>query len=294
MIATKPVNPVKKREKRKAKNNRAQLGFCHGCGKGWTKLTYEHVPPKRVQLLIPQSYIRFNPIDLILKGGAKVANKKLPPYVIAHGGLKVKSFGECCQQLTQLHYGQAFYDWTRAVLEMCKNIPENEDRVQATVEIEPLAVIKQITAIALAAAEFNPRYAELRRFVCNPDQTGLPSNVEFYAYLNPLRPDSKLPQCRLNRRPVVASDIVTGYKSLVFAEVSVPPLGYVILHKIDAIPHQAVQSLMCLNHFASVAFNRKMPVALDIPVRTPFGAVPLQYLQDATTKSRQIKPISVS
>src|SRR5687768_1338152 len=69
LINLRSYHGMNKREKRKQekqdkKARNARLGYCHGCGAPWTKLTYEHVPPDRVQALIPEKYLRFNPFDI--------------------------------------------------------------------------------------------------------------------------------------------------------------------------------------------------------------------------------------
>jgi hypothetical protein len=286
----------RKRKKAEKASRNAQLGYCHGCGAPWTKLTYEHVPPARVQGLIPEKYIRFNPFETAISQPESKSNSKtqLPPCTVAHGGLKVKSFGECCQQLTQQYYGQAFFDWSRLILEICEKLPDNEDRIQAVVEIQPLGVIKQIAAMALAASEFNnnKNLAQLRSFIQNPEQLGLPAEFDFYAYLNPIRPNYALPQCRLTRKTMVISNIEDKTRAMVLTEVSVPPLGYVILYRSDNL-NATAQSLMSLNQFAGIPLNHPHAVALDIPIRTPFGPFPLRYMQDAEKEPRKIESSAV-
>ena len=267
----------------------SELGFCHGCGEPWTKLTYEHVPPDRVQKLIPESYLKFNTIDPILGRGDK-ANKKLPPAVFARGGLKVKSFGRCCQESTARNYGQQFYDWSRLFLEISEKIIPTEDRVQVTVEVEPLAVLKQVATIALATAAFNPHKtdATLRRFIQNPALTGRVPNLNFYAYLNPIRSDYRLPQCRLWRKVAVINGFLDRTSTMIYAEVSVPPLGYVITYQMPGNQASSVEALAPISHFAEVPFGQRVTVALDMPVRTPFGPFFLRYWQDALNDPRDV------
>jgi hypothetical protein len=289
-----------KREKRKQEKaaKKARLGYCHGCGAPWTALTYEHVPPARVQALIPQKYLRFNPLDPIAhQSKAKPKSKtQLPPCTVAHGGMRVKSFGECCQQLTQKHYGHAFFNWSRILLEMCERLPEGEERVRAVVQVEPLAVLKQIASMALAASEFNDNstLARLRDFIQTPDATDLPQGLDFYAYLNPVRPAYALPQCRLVRKTSVVRHVVNGEQAMILAEVSVPPSGYVVLYRTPEKLDATAQALMNINHFASAAPNETRSVALDIPVRTPFGPMPLRYMQDAEKERRRVEPSRVT
>ena len=61
---SKRENRRQKKADKQARN--ARLGYCHGCGTPWTKLTYEHIPPARVQALILEKYLRFNPTDSIV------------------------------------------------------------------------------------------------------------------------------------------------------------------------------------------------------------------------------------
>jgi hypothetical protein len=274
----------RKQEKAAKRAENGKLGWCHGCGKPWTKLTFEHVPPKRVQALIPDQHLRFNPLESALKGKGK-----LPPCVIARGGLQVKSFGECCQQLTQSKYGQPFFDWSRIVLEMCKNISSADHRLRAVVKIEPLSVIKQIAAMVLAAAEFNSNNinAELRRFVQDPAATGFPPEITLLAYANPIRTDYQLPQCRLIRRTSVSRDMTNGEQTMVIAEISVPPLGYAALYtNVGPLPPHAL-NLMSLNHFGR-AGPGLMDVAVDLPIRTPLGPFPMRFLQDAEKEPHKV------
>jgi hypothetical protein len=263
-----------------------QRGTCRGCGTRDIILTFEHIPPDRVQRLVDERFAMTNPSGLM--DVHKLSNRNKPPARKFKGGMGNISLGECCQQKTQHHYGQAFYDWTKQGLELAEKLGGKEDRVQATFRIQPLNVIKQVATMALAASKFNPGFLceQLRRFIQNPKERHVPIAFEFFIYLNPIRTDYDLPQSRLETDQTMIN-VLNGGQATILADIAFPPFGYVIIFNNDNVPLVSeAQALTKISHFGHANYRKICDVSLELPVRTPFGPCILRYAQDAAKESQ--------
>lgn len=258
------------------------FGTCHGCGSAGVKLTNEHVPPLRVQKLVPNRYRRYNSSDWITVHNR--SKTRLPPAYKNPGGIVHKTLSECCQQLTQRHYGQSFFEWTQQGLQLADKVSaDHTGYVDCNFRIQPLQVLKQIITMALATVEFNPHYINdfLRRFIQNHDERHLPMAFDVYVYLNPPTPNYELPQSRMEGNQLLI-DVVKGQQAHIFADIAFPPFGYVILFENENAPLMSeAKALTKISHFGHSHYGVSVDVPLRLPIRTPFGPVALRYWQDA-------------
>ena len=271
---------------KRAKNDRLyratlKAGICHGCGLWVPERTHEHAPPLRAQRLIDRKYLKHFPMSKI---DAHEKSKKNGGIIVeVPGGLQFLSFCDACQRDTARWYGQPYFDWTAQVKTISETVTTFFGNVRATVEIQPLEVIKQIATSALAASTFDRRSVaieNLQRFVRHPQRRCLPGGFDFYAYLNPIRTDYQLPLCRVQGGAAVL-DTLRGERSTLMVELAVPPLGYVVLFRDPSFrPTHTVRDMMNINHFGDVLPGVMQTMTLDIPVKTPFGPAPLRYWQD--------------
>jgi hypothetical protein len=260
-------------------------GVCHCCGIFVTELTDEHAPPQRTQLLIPEKYLIRNPIGMIDEH--MLSKRNLPPAVRGNGGFKFKTFCKVCQQKTQNCYGEASFQWVTEGLRLAQTVTDFDNtRVRESIRIQPLNVIKQMASNVLAVSRYSKKdylKQKLQRFVQRPAAKGLPTGVRFLIYLNPIRPDYELPQCRFEDSQAHI-DYIRSIKTWLVAEVAVPPFGVVTLDDADRIPPHLLP-LMNVNHFGSFALDEYATIDLDLPVRTVFGPCPMRYWQDARVDS---------
>ncbi len=108
----------------------------------------------------------------------------------------------------------------------------------------------------------------------------MPHGVRFLLYLNPIRPNDELPQCRF-LADAVETDIVRHISCDVIAEIAVPPFGVIVLGQNGQRLPPILQPHMDISHFGDYALNEQATIELDLPVRTIFGPCPLRYWQDA-------------
>lgn len=98
-------------------------GVCHICLRLET-LTYEHVPPDRVQKIVDKRrHSVINPFGGDYVEYHKRSKRNLPPVRKFPRGTGRCSLCNHCQQWTQRHYGQAFYDWSVQMLRHGANMP---------------------------------------------------------------------------------------------------------------------------------------------------------------------------
>lgn len=89
--------------------------------------------------------------------------------------------------------------------------------------VQPLPVLKQIVAMFASACgpDFFDAQPELRRWVLNPSQSGLPGQIKVYSYF--LSPNS-----RSTRQTGISGVLQIGRGTSAFAEISFPPFGYIL------------------------------------------------------------------
>jgi hypothetical protein len=223
---------------------------------------------------------KFNDLDLKYP-------KRLPRRDKNVGGMGRYSFCGHCQNLTQRHYNRAFYDWTVQALRHSERVGHSQESQIMAVRIRPLQVLKQIATMALAVADFKAHWIDdhLRRFVQNPEERHLPLSFEFYVYLNPERSGYELCQSRLEIGQLLMQVAGNRSQALVYAEIALPPLGYVVVYNDEAtlLPEAAV--LTNISHFGHFGYGEELSGWMSMSVRTPFGPFPLRYWQDAQKES---------
>lgn len=267
-------------------NEMAKYGTCSLC-LSTGPLTFEHVPPKRV----------FNSKPAVAHTifGLKLGSEhgKTPVLQRNNQGLGVPSLCEGCNGSTAKNYGEAFYDWTVQCLNYADKIRGN-DNLQLSFTIEPLAVLKQIGVMLIAASSSTHHTADLdafRHFLLSPRCMTMPSDLKIAAYLNPVDPKRRsnplLTQNRLASTCAVL-DIRNGASVVVLGEVSFPPAGYVgYWHNgREAISDDFV-SLPRIDYFSNYNYGRRANLFLNMPARFPFGPVPGYYPNLNTPNGRQ-------
>ena len=258
-----------------------KLGFCHCCGIFVTELTDEHAPPLQTQKLIPARMLLRNSMTKMKEHN--MSKRRLPPAIRAPGGFKFKTFCKVCQGKTQKAYGAAFREWVEHGLRLAQSVVDYDSTVvRSSISIQPLNVIKQMASNALAVSLYSEtkHKRQLRAFVQAPSRKELPPHVRFLLYLNAVRPDYELPQCRYEHDEMIV-DTLRGIRTDLLAEIAVPPFGVVTLidngHRLP--PH--LRALMDISYFAEFDLDQRADVELMVPVRTVFGYAPLRFWQDA-------------
>lgn len=249
-----------------------QKARCHLCAK-IAFLTEEHIPP---QSSGNSSWAHAHTIN-----GMRIAgDKKIPPPPLqGRNGIKRRSLCQGCNEFTAKYYNGAFKEWTQQAAAVIPVVGDRELMYVTFREIEPLAILKQIAAMALATADgaSSSALAKLRRFVLFPFEPGLPPEFGVRIYLNPPRggeeADKLLTTKRLSGSHTLF-DVVDGTALFCFAEIAHNPMGYLVafMNTGYTLTRQAAE-LTEISHFGNYRWRAKTDVEMCLPVRNPFGPV---------------------
>jgi hypothetical protein len=234
-------------------------GYCRLCGT-FTKLTYEHNPPKSA----------FNDSQQIFQTMQDLmSNRRNSKF---RQGIGKYSLCEKCNNLTGAWYGTSFVSWTRQGFEWISKL-EAGTKISLPFHIQPLNVVKQVLVMALAmTSEHTLDYHyELRRFLLNKDTKYLPPKYLVHVYFN------------RNGEPRFASDMViskvdNNSMSYVEAEVALPPFGYCVTKSIkNTLSIAQNEGLSDITWFSQFDYNIWTTVYLEIPLRETNEPFPLDY-----------------
>jgi hypothetical protein len=248
-----------------------EFGICRICLKR-TRLTYEHVPPRR-------AYNR-NPVVAHTLNHPAASTGRIPLGVVAkyRAGMGVTTLCGDCNGFTAKYYGEAFADWVRQALVFADTYSRadgQENEIHLPFEIEPLSVIKQIATMALAVASPSSIDAnrELRRFVLMPFERYVPVDYTFRVYLNPRRSNWTEPQNRMNGTSVIMN-IANRTAIHTLADIAFPPLGYWVAWNDGPMsPLDEFLRLADINSFGNARYRETKKIWLKMPVRLPVGPV---------------------
>lgn len=259
-------------------------GKCSLCLQ-YGKLTFEHIPPRRLFNDRPAVAHTLNGLEI----GSK--HKKQPALLPGPAGLGRHTLCQGCNGRSAAKYGEAFADWTVQCLRYAQRIADS-NQIFLSLKIQPLNVLKQIATMIMAVSESTdsaPSLDALRAFALSPNSMDFPKTIVLAAYLNPIdrrRSDARqLTQNRLSRSCAVL-DTRNGSSVFVIGEVAFPPMGYVAyMPPAGRLISQDFTSLRDLRGFSNYYYNQTAAVFIDLPVRRPFGPVPGYYPQPFATKT---------
>lgn len=240
--------------------HQAHQGMCHLCGRV-DRLTFEHIPPRRVFNDRP---LVLRTIDHIARGWKGAARFRR--------GLGRTTLCEQCNGRTAALYGSAFAEWTRQALRFAGRVGA-ETTLCLPFDVCPLGVLKQVLTMALAATGGgeSQRCGELQRWILCPQQRHLPREYGVFAYFNPdggYRLAGNVAVLRPDR----------GLVNYVLAEVAFPPMGYCVLRLGPAEPSIPKHEGLCdIGFFSRFGYEERRTVWLTMARRSPTGPFPLAY-----------------
>jgi hypothetical protein len=227
-------------------------------------LTFEHIPPKRT---FNNHGVALHTLESLSKNFR--GRQRFPR------GLGRHSLCEGCNGRTAELYGEAYARWTIQALELSAKL-SNEPSVCVPFHIHPLRVIKQLATMCLAMSDPKsvtlPHFRAFRRFVLTRHERSLPPPFRIYAYLN---------KDGMARFSSVAGilNVKTGRFAMVFAEVSLPPVGYCAVSEEEGEYSMARECDLCdISSFGNYDYDAFETVWLKIARLEPAGPAPLDYL----------------
>lgn len=234
-------------------------GKCHICGR-YTKLTFEHVPPRSAFNNRPVVNTPFEN----LVNAPDLDHLKGPITQKGSGGYTLCAQ---CNNDTGRWYGKSFVDWTYQGLSYSE-IAKHNPHASFLFRIHPLRVIKQIVCMffSVNSSSFCDKNCELVRFVLNKDLKGINLRYRVFAYFNRSE--------RSRQTAVCAMISTTDYsRQCYFSEFTFPPLGYVMTF--DSFPPD--NRLVDISDFSKFSFDESKEVILNPPLLDVYNWVPGDY-----------------
>lgn len=255
------------------------FGTCRICQE-YTKLSFEHVPPRAA----------FNNCPAVGKQFFELTDKDPDDYFEEKGKVSQRGVGahtlcEACNNNTGKWYGTAFAKWAHQGM----NILEHAHRSPLfyyRFHISPLQVVKQIICMFFSITDdsFACNHPDLVKFVLNKNEHHLNPDIRIFAYYNvgphgryiggasieSIRPDEINHHTIDNLVRKTNSDHAGGR---VISEIACIPLGYVMTVDSEAPDNR----LFNISFFAKYPYDCFTPIALRLPVLPVYTYFPGDY-----------------
>lgn len=234
-----------------------KYGYCSIC-KEYTKLSFEHVPPRAAFNDKPTRMAKGkNLISQI--GKDDLDNIKTKVYQRGAG-----EYTLCvrCNNTTGRWYGTAYVSFAyqaASILHYTKNNPT----LIYPYMIYPLRVYKQIISMFCSAngRGFAKQYEEITKFVLNREKKYLSPEIRVFCYYNP---SGRARQTGISSMVSIGSDIQ------VISEISFFPLGFVML--LDSNPKDL--NIVDISDFSRFGYNDWKQLNLQMPAHDIFTYFP--------------------
>ena len=238
------------------------IGKCHICG-NTTKLSFEHVPPKKAFNNRPLVYtalkemIGIDPKNAFSKG--KIVQRGAGAYTLC----------EQCNNNTGSWYGGSFVEWVEQGMEILRKATGWPTLVYPF-HIYPLRVIKQIVCMFFSANNPNFQHArpELVKFALNKYDRFLNNKIRIYAFYT---------TSSFLRQVGVTGLLKLGKGTSIFSEITFPPFGYIM--SLDSKPHDS--RLFDISGFARYNYDTIRTINLRLPVLNVGSHLPGDYRTNA-------------
>jgi hypothetical protein len=243
-------------------------GKCKICGKS-TKLSYEHVPPKKAFNWWKQkTYVGGELIKHIQSDDYPwdVKNLKGKEQQRGAGGFAIC---ENCNNFTGKWYVLSFIDFSKQALECI--VKQQKISGSLTIEfnnVKPLNIMKQIICMFLSInnPNFSDIHPELRKFILDRENKVELKDIQIYSYIN----------LGVVLRSIGIAGIVypeKGYSRTV-SELTTIPFGFVMEIK----PPKEEKELTNISYFSSdFSYDESRNVKIALPLLQSNSYFPLDY-----------------
>jgi len=248
-------------------SNNLDFGQCHICGM-ITKLTFEHVPPRKA----------FNDKPVLYHKIEEILGKEEEDFSPGRKSqLGVGAYTLCgkCNNDTGAWYGSAFVNWAWQGMDWIHASGGNSV-LYLNFNIFPLRVIKQIICLFCSVNGSQWTGADLRRFLLNKKLSHIPGNWRVFAFFNT--------SPRIRQMGIVGQVNLTTNKIAAFSEITFPPFGYVITRQ----PEPPDPRLQDITFFGRYLYNDWK----TIPLKLPLLPVPTFLSADYRTKEQVDKDVA--
>lgn len=238
------------------------LGTCHLCG-SYTKLSFEHVPPKAAFNNRPVKRIIG---DVLLRGRAALEDMENMKGRTQQLGAGDYTLCERCNNDTGAWYGNAFAEWTWQGARIL-SLTEGQPSLYYNFQIFPLRVIKQVLCMFFSAngEKFREAQPELVRLILNREGHYLKPGIRIFTFFNPA------PVIR-QTGVVGQMNVYTGRRT-VMSEITFPPLGYLMTFNSEPPDERLID----ISFFAEYRYNDWKEITLRIPALPVYTYLPGDY-----------------
>ena len=235
------------------------VGTCHLCGH-YTKLSFEHVPPKAA--FNDRPVVQAN-IEKLIKKEEDLDTVSGKTYQRGAGGY---TLCEKCNSLTGGWYGPAYVDWIYQVSKVLL-LSRGGPTLYYLYRIFPLRVIKQVVCMFFSAngEKFREAQQELVRFVLNKKGRFLEPHIRIYCFYSP----------SARSRQSGVSGVLNFYthSQKIISEIVFPPMGYVMSFN-QISPDER---LFDITFFANYHYNDWKELGLRLPSLPIYTYLPGDY-----------------
>lgn len=224
-------------------------GICRICG-NYRELTKDHVLPRAAG---NSARVCVRSLYALSKGWSRGE--------IFQAGLTRSTLCARCNSLAGIRYVPAFARWTLQAYEYHGRVPE-DSRIALPFTLSALRIAKQLAVMTLAMSEPPsldlPWYYHLRQLVMQPRRYGRVPRFRFFTYFDVGAP--------VLEATFAAIDTSGGPSPMIFCQVGIEPLGYVVTGDDDSSIAWARRLNLCsVSHFFQFPLDALRTEHLVIP-----------------------------
>jgi len=183
-----------------------------------------------------------------------------------------------CNNDTGSWYGGSFVQWSYQAMRILRYTSAKPSLIYPF-QIFPLRVFKQIICLFMSAngPDFRDQHPSLEAFVLNKEKRFLNDNIKIFTYYNPTR---------IGRQSGVVTKMdFSTFTSNTFAEVSFPPLGYIMT--IDSTPPD--DRVVDISFFQEYFYKNWRTINLQLPAHHISTFIPSDFRSKSTIRAERVR-----
>lgn len=243
---------------------------CHICGQN-RELTWEHIPPKSSGNNRTVKYYYAFDIPSLNGNSLETAKPHKKDFHISQGGLKFRTLCSDCNNFTGANYVTAYSDFAVQLQNGLRNIRQAENlnkSVHFNRKIIPLNFLKEVLALFCSILPYyTVQKYRFSDFVLNKEMQKFPDD-EFDLYMYVSTTENGL--FKFTPSMVVYNTVANGF--FAGAEISAPPMGFLLLFKSDQFKSRTKLPLPSIKLMNRHSYNEEVEYSFDLPLLKPSRA----------------------
>ena len=247
---------------------------CHICGQN-RALTWEHIPPKSSGNNRSVKYYYTFDVPSLDDSLSETAQSHKKAFHVSQGGLKFRTLCSDCNNFTGANYVTAYSDFAVQLQNGLRNIRQAENlnkSLHFNRKIMPLNFLKEVLALFCSILPYHTvQKYKFADFVLNKEMQTFPDDkFDLYMYVSTTENGLFKFTPPMGVYNTAVNDFFAG------AEISAPPMGFLLLFKSDKFKSRNKLPLPSIKLMNRNSYNEEVEFSFDLPLLKPSRA-PLAF-----------------